>query len=648
MAGDISIGGLSSGLQVEEIIQKLSQIEQRSITPYQDQQQTLKSRLSAFQEANTRLLAVRDAAGQLASTTFFSNRTAASSDDNLLTAAAEIGATPGEYVIRVESLARAHQKLSQSFADLDNTTVGAGTIAFTAGGKTSTIQVDSSNNTLRGLRDAINAANGNVRAAIIQDGDSSYRLMVSSKETGTANGITLNSTLSGGAAPTFTDLQTAGDATIKLGEGETALTITRSGNAIRDVVPGVTLNLAGADVDKAVTVSVTQDRTKIQEGVQKLVDQYNNAIDYFKKQFSYNSETGEGGVLLGDFTLKNAQDELTRGFSGVVAGVDGAQSLADLGLSLDSNSKLTLNAARLQEKLSADPESVMRVFALSAESTHGGVQLVSAGPKTKVEGTAYAVEVTQAARRARVTSGAAQTGALDADETLTINGKSIALTSGMTQAQVLTAINAQASETGVIASATGAGGAGSGSHLTFRSVGHGASAAVSIVSSRSSSAGSTTGVGNVAATQASGGGETGSGTGEAGLDVAGSINGEAAIGKGQILTGNTGNTHTEGLALRISAGTTGFLGSIKLFNGVAHAVQQTLDQTTDAANGPIQGQEDNLQTRIDYLQKIIDERGEAAKRKEETIRDQFNRLEALMSQFQSQSSYLSSQLKSLG
>lgn len=647
MAGDISIGGLSSGLQVEEIIQKLSQIEQRSIQPYQAQQRTLRDRLTAFQEANTRLLAVRDAASQLAGTPFFSNRTATSSDSDLLTAAAEIGATPGEYVVRVESLARAHQKLSQSYADLDNTTLGTGTLTLSAGGKTTTIQVDSSNNTLRGLRDAINAANGSVRAAIIQESDSSYRLMVSSKETGTANALTLESTLSGGTGPTFADLQTAQDATIKLGEGVSALTIVRGVNAIRDVIPGVTLNLAKADAGKPVTVSVEQDRSKIQEGVQKLVDQYNNAIDYFKKQFSYNSETGEGGVLLGDFTLKNAQDELMRVFSGVVAGVDGTQSLADLGLSFDSNGKLALNGAKLQEKLTSDPDSVMRVFALSAESTHGGVQLVAAGAKTKVEGAAYAVEITQAARQARVTAGAAQTAALDADETVTVNGKSITLTSGMTQAQVIAAINAQSAETGVIASATGADGTGSGSHLTFRSIGHGASAVVSVVSSRSSSAGSTSGVGNVAATQASAGGETGSGSGEVGLDVAGTINGEAATGKGQVLTGNAGNSSTDGLALRISAGTTGSLGTIKLFDGIAHAVHRTLDQITDASTGPIQGQEDNLQARIDYLQKIIDEREEAAKRKEETIRDQFNRLEALMSQFQSQSSYLASQLRSL-
>jgi hypothetical protein len=37
---------------------------------------------------------------------------------------------------------------------------------------------------------------------------------------------------------------------------------------------------------------------------------------------------------------------------------------------------------------------------------------------------------------------------------------------------------------------------------------------------------------------------------ENGLDVQGEINGEEATGVGQILTGNTGNSNTDGLAIR--------------------------------------------------------------------------------------------------
>src|SRR5439155_23589457 len=149
----------------------------------------------------------------------FDSRTAASSNTSVLNAAAGIAAAPGDYVVTVGALARAHQVVSQGFGDVNTTGVGTGTFTITAAGQSTTIQVDSSNNTLGGLRDAINRANGNVSASIVQDGDNSYRLMISSKATGTANALTISSTLSGGTGPTFSDLQSAQDARVTLGSG---------------------------------------------------------------------------------------------------------------------------------------------------------------------------------------------------------------------------------------------------------------------------------------------------------------------------------------------------------------------------------------------------------------------------------------------
>jgi flagellin len=63
----------------------------------------------------------------------------------------------------------------------------------------------------------------------------------------------------------------------------------------------------------------------------------------------------------------------------------------------------------------------------------------------------YAVNITTAAQRASVLAGNAQTGALAGNETLTINGVSIGLTTGQTQAQVINTINNYTGQTGVVA-----------------------------------------------------------------------------------------------------------------------------------------------------------------------------------------------------
>jgi flagellin len=63
----------------------------------------------------------------------------------------------------------------------------------------------------------------------------------------------------------------------------------------------------------------------------------------------------------------------------------------------------------------------------------------------------YTVEVTTEGERATVSVATAQTAALAADELLTVNGVSISLNSGLSQAQVIDRINEFTSQTGVVA-----------------------------------------------------------------------------------------------------------------------------------------------------------------------------------------------------
>jgi flagellar hook-associated protein 2 len=645
MQGLTSISGLISGLKTDDIIAKIIEAGKQPIERYQARQANLRDQQAALQEANTRLGAVKDAAGQLALSSFFDSQSVTSSNTSVLSATAGTGAAVGQYTMTVQSLALAHQQVSQSYSDVDTTTLGTGTLTIAASGQTTTLNVDSSNNTLAGIRDAINRSNSNVGASIVQDGDSSYRLMLYSKQTGTANALTIQSTLNGGTAPTLTDLQAAQDAKVQLGTGAHAITTVRSTNTVTDLIPGVTLNLASEAPNSPVTIAVTQDTSRIKDAVQKLVDQYNNAIDYINQQSKFDPDTKKGGLLLSDYTLQGVQTDLQAVFTQSVKGISGV-TLAGIGVTMGNDGKLSLDADKLQSKLETDPEGLKQVLALSAKTTNTGVRLVSAGSKPIVDGSSYAVEITQAATQGRVTAGTTQTGALDADETLTINGIAVGLTAGMSQADVVAAINARAKDTGVTVSATAAGGTGSGNFMTFRNTAYGSAASLSVISSLSSASGVTSGVGDVTATAVSPAGETGSGTGALGRDVEGTINGEAATGTGQILTGSAGNEATDGLKLRITAATPGSLGTIQLFDGIASMAQRTITRIT-GSTGAIQGQEDGLDQRIQDLQDVIDSRADALQRQEDSLRAKFNRLEMSLAQLQSQSTQLSQQLGSL-
>jgi len=135
----------------------------------------------------------------------------------------------------------------------------------------------------------------------------------------------------------------------------------------------------------------------------------------------------------------------------------------------------------------------------------------------------------EAGERATVTAGAAQTAALAADENLTVNGVTIAITAGPTQADVVARINEFSPQTGVTAEIS----AGS---TRLYSDAFGSSASVSVIS-------------NVAAAATS----TGFGTTEVtdtGVDIIADIGGTSFTGQGNVVTATSGST--KGLTLQLA------------------------------------------------------------------------------------------------
>lgn len=145
----------------------------------------------------------------------------------------------------------------------------------------------------------------------------------------------------------------------------------------------------------------------------------------------------------------------------------------------------------------------------------------------------YAVEVTTAAEAANVTAGTAQSGVLAAEETLTVNGVSITLNAGLTQAQVIDRVNEFSGQTGVVAEDD----PNNAGQTRLRTTEFGSAASIQVVS-------------NVAAAATSSGFGT-TQVSDSGVDIAGTIGGNAASGAGQVLTGTAGLS--EGVKISIGA-----------------------------------------------------------------------------------------------
>ena len=118
---NITIDGISSGLDTESIVTGLLEIQQVQIDRLTLQKQTATNKETAFKSLEAQLITFRSAASRLGQTrnNVFEARTVNVSNENAVVASADSNATPGIYQLSVESLAQAHQIASQGFTDAD-------------------------------------------------------------------------------------------------------------------------------------------------------------------------------------------------------------------------------------------------------------------------------------------------------------------------------------------------------------------------------------------------------------------------------------------------------------------------------------------------------------------------------------------------
>lgn len=658
-----TIDGLVTGIDSASIIEDLLAIQQRQIDSLTEKKDKILSQKTAVQGIEARLLSFRSIAAQLGRTqnSVLSSRTVSVSDDSFVSATATNKAAVGVYQIRVNSLASAHQIAAQGYADVDSE-VTQGTLDLRVGdGPVTTITVDGTNNTLQGVADAINAAEGDVAAAIVHDstgGATPYRLILTSKHSGASNAISVTNNLaasSGGATQLAFDLlnpvEEAADASVSLGSGPGAITITSESNRIENLLGGVTLDLLKADPATQLTLNVSQNTESAAQSIQEFVDGFNDVMAFIDDQVRFESETGNAGVLLGNRSVVQLQDDVRRAVLDVVPGVSGLNRLTAIGISVTNRGRLTLNTAKLDDVLSGrvdgvSSSDVQRLFALSGESDHPQVQFLLGSSRTKSGSTPYGVDITQAAEQATITgtSALADSTVIDASNntlSLTIDGADLidlTLTAGTYTREEL-ADHLQS----VIESSP---------DLQGRAVAVGLDGTSLRITSQAYGASSEVTVGSGTALTALG---LTSGQTDDGQDVAGTfiVNGETetAVGRGRVLTGDIDNEHTADLQVRISLTSAqvvpGSEANLTVTRGVASRLDQVLGQLLDSTTGRVKQVDDRFDEEIEDIDSVIDRQAARFEAAQQSLLRQFSALESAVAELQNTSNFLTTQLASL-
>lgn len=447
------------------------------------------------------------------------------------------------------------------------------------------------------------------------------------------------------------NVQSATDASISLGSGSGAMTVTSPTNQIDNVFNGITLNLVGANPSQPVTVTVSNNTQAETTAINNFVNAYNSVIGFINQNDTYDSQTQTAGILLGDFQSSTILNSLGEAATSAVAGVkSAANNLAEIGITMNADGTLSINNNTLSQAVSGQltgvsNDDVRRLFVQDGQSSNSAVQFVYAPDSIKAVATPIQVQITQVATQ----GSAAATNALAASTTitsgsndtfsLTVDGHtsgSIVLAAGtytpqQLAQQVQSAISAQLSGDQVTASVKGSG------NLVLTSQTYGSGSQVTI------------GSGDALPSLGFTGAESGTGQ-----DVAGSflVNGvsESATGSGQILTGKSGNAHTAGLVVSASLTpaqiTSTPEGSVTITQGIGAQIGNSLNQMLDPVSGQLTAVQQSLQTQASNIGQSVTRLQASMQLQQSELLQEFVQMESNLAAIQSAGSALGASLTS--
>ncbi len=377
-----AIFGINSNLDTGGIIDNLISLQRAPITIVEAKRALEDAKLLSFQDLRDRLQTFKGVVNTLntearflATKGEFSNSNATDTN-SVISLTTNSQASSGTFSLTVNNLARETKLVSGGF-DSVTSSITKGTMNIGVGDNSISITIDDTNNTLDGLRLAINNSGLDVKASFINDGSSTnpVRLAVSGTKSGEDNNVTIgvsNFLFGSGTANLvdFSETQSAQNANFVLD----GVAITKSGNVVSDIIEGaiVTLDSTGSG-----TVTLSSDSDAIKDKVQSYIDGYNELTLHLTSELALESETGETGVLFANFTVQNLQQKLRETISGQITGVTGDFNyLSQIGIRTLSDGTLSIDDGEFSDALAADVDNVSQLFSSSSTATSSAVTFV--------------------------------------------------------------------------------------------------------------------------------------------------------------------------------------------------------------------------------------------------------------------------------
>ncbi|MFU8790161.1 MAG: flagellar filament capping protein FliD [Methylobacter sp.] len=609
--------GAGSGIDTKNLVSELVSIERQPLETRLDSKQTnLQAQISAYGAMKSALSEFQAILKPLQDPTTFSARSVSFTESNTVTPT-KIDATAltGNYQVEVSQLARV-QSLSAATVSDPKTALGTGTINIRFGAWAGAdfsvntgrdglqIAIDETNNTLEGIRDAINKTNSGIQASIIKDGGE-FRLLIASP-TGEANALEISIEEDAAApglsmlnyhegAKNLTQHQAAQDAALSVN----GLELRRDTNEIKDVIAGLEFTVNKASPGEIINFSITEDKQTGEQAIRDFVEAYNE-FQKFARGVTGVSRDEDNQIIRGDLAADSIAKSVTARIRdmmvGAVPGVTGDfNALATLGIRTNLDGTLSITETDFKTAIDDHFDKLSAIFAPKLSSDAALITVETGSRFSNAQAGVYDVVITTQPAKGYVIGGDVSatfpldTGSDDYSFKVRMNGTESALLQlpdnkvygsaddMLAELQSLinndSALRAARAEVDVSFDNEG--------RFVFTSREFGASSNVAIVEAGTGFAALGIDARN----------------GVAGRDVAGTINGVAGFGAGNVLLPAL-DSPASGMSFSIAPGATS--AKVTVSQGLAGELNRVMEQVL-SRDGAIKSREDSLNRQIDRL-----------------------------------------------
>ncbi len=356
----ISFGGINTGLP-PNIVDQLIDAERAPIKTLQATKGKSEAKLKLVQDLQTKVGDIRKSLSDLANVRGFTDMKLTSGDPNILNGAVDpTQASPGSWNIEVMKLPEKAAALTNGFPDKDKTSIGVGYFKFKTPNGEKDVYITKGESTLEKVAEAINRAGVGVQASVLNDRsdtDDPYKLILSSKETGQEKNIDYPTLyfLDGDQDIYFDTDRKGKNGSVKVDGFEFQV----SDDKIKDVIPGVTLDLKQASPGHPINVTIKEDREAVGGKIKSFVDGMNSVLGFIQAQNKLDSHSDTSQTLGGDGLLRDVENRLRSLVQNPQYGITGSiHNLNQLGITFTRAGTLELDQKKFDAQMAEKPQDV--------------------------------------------------------------------------------------------------------------------------------------------------------------------------------------------------------------------------------------------------------------------------------------------------